>query len=55
MLFQERVVRTAQGGGGVTIPEGVQEMFKCCTEGYGLVGNIRDKQAVGLDDLGGLF
>ena len=28
----------AQGGGGVTIPGGVQETFRCCTEGHGLVG-----------------
>jgi len=28
----------AQRGGGVTIPGGVQEMFRCCTEGCGLVG-----------------
>lgn len=28
----------AHGGGGVTIPGGVQEAFRCCTEGYGLVG-----------------
>jgi len=27
----------AQGGGGVTIPWGVQETFRCCTEGHGLV------------------
>ena len=25
----------AQGGGGVTEPGGVQEMFRCCTEGLG--------------------
>lgn len=32
----------AQGvqDGGVTIPGGVQEGFKCGTEGHGLVGNI---------------
>jgi len=47
--------RTAQGGGGVTDPEGVQEMFRCCTEGNGLVGNIGDRWMVELDDLGGLF
>ena len=29
-----------QGGGGVTIPGGVQETFRCCTEGHGLVENI---------------
>ena len=30
----------AQGGGGVTVPGSVQETFRCCTEGHGLVGNI---------------
>jgi len=38
----------AQGGGGVTIPEGVQETFRCCTEGHGLgeilvVGGLLDR------------
>ena len=47
--------RTALGGGGVTVPGGVQEMFKCCTEGHGLVGNIGDRWTVGLGDLRGLF
>ena len=27
-----------QGGGGVTVPGGVEETFRCCTEGDGLVG-----------------
>ena len=30
----------AQGGGGVTIPRSVQEMFTCCIEGHGLVGKM---------------
>jgi len=30
----------AQGGGGVTIPGGIQETFRCGTEGHGLVGEI---------------
>ena len=29
----------AQGGGGVTDCGGVQETFRCCTEGHGLIGN----------------
>ena len=29
---------TAQGGGTVTIPGGVQETFRCSTKGHGLVG-----------------
>ena len=45
---------TAQEGGEVTIPGGVQEMFRCCIEGSGLVGNNGDRWTVGLDDLRGL-
>jgi len=30
-------------------------MFRCCTEGQVLVGNIGDRWTVELDDLGGLF
>ena len=44
-----------QGGGGVTVPGGVLEMFRCCTEGHGLVGNTGDRRTAGLRDLGGLF
>lgn len=32
-----------------------QEMFRCCIEGCGLVGNTDGRWTVGLDDLGGLF
>ena len=45
----------AQGGDGVTVPGGVQEVFRCCTEGHGLVGNIGDRWTVGAGDLRGLF
>jgi len=45
----------AQGGGGVTVPGGVQEVFRCCTEGRGLVGNTGNRWTVGLDDFGVLF
>ena len=45
----------AWGGGGVTIPGGVQETFSCCTEGHGLVDNIGGGWTDGLDDLGGLL
>ena len=45
----------ARGGGEVTIPGGVQETFRYCTEGHGLVGNSAGRWTVGLDDLGGLF
>ncbi len=32
-LCTEAVAQTAQGGGGVTIPGGVQELCTCGTEG----------------------
>ena len=32
--------QVVQRGGGVTVPGGVQETFRCCTEGHGLVGTI---------------
>ena len=51
----QALVWAAQGGGGVTVPGGVQETFRCCMEGRGLVGNIGDMWMVGLDELGGLF
>lgn len=44
-----------QGGGGVTNLGGVQEIFRCYTEGHGLVGNIYDRWTDGLDDLRGLL
>jgi len=47
--------RSAQRGSGVTIPGGVQETLRCCTEGHGLVGIIGDRWMVGLEDLGGIF
>ena len=31
---------TAQGGGGVTVPGGVHETWRCGTEGHGLVSSI---------------
>jgi len=45
----------AAQGGGVTIPGGVQEAFRCCTEGCGLVGSTGDRWVVGLDDVRGLL
>ena len=45
----------AQGGGGGTDTGGVQEVFRCCVEGQGLVRTIGDKRTVGLGDLVGLF
>ena len=38
--------QAAQGGDGVTVPGGVEEMFRCSTEGHGLVGNIGDRWTV---------
>ena len=35
--------RDAQGGGGVTVTGGIQEMFRCSSEGCGLVGNTGDR------------
>ena len=34
-LSVEALAQAAQGGGGVTIPGGVQEMWRCGTEGRG--------------------
>ena len=44
-----------RGDSQATNPGGVQEMFRCCTEGHGLVGNIGNRWMVRLDDFGGLF
>ena len=44
-----------QGGGGVTVPGGVQETFRYCTKDHDLVGNIGDGWMVGLNDLRCLF
>lgn len=43
-----------QGGGGVSIPRGVQGMFRC-VEGCGPVRTTGDRWTVGVDDLVGLF
>jgi len=47
--------QASQGGGGITIPGDVSETFRCCTEGYGFLGNIDGRCMVGLDDVVGLF
>ena len=36
------------------VPKGVQETFRCCADGHGLLSYC-DRWTVGLDDLGGLF
>ncbi len=46
---------TAQGGGGVTDPGGVQGTFEHCVEEHGLVRTIGDGWMVGLGDPVGLF
>ena len=51
----QALVQAAWGGDGVTVPGGVQEMFRCCTEGHDLVVNIGDRWMAGVDDLRGLF
>ena len=40
--------RAAKADDVVTIPGGVQETFRYCTYGHGLVGNIDDRWMVGL-------
>jgi len=55
-IFTSVLEWAAQGDGGVTVPGGIQETFRCCTKGHGLVGNTGGRWwMVGLDDLGGLF
>ncbi len=54
-MFTSEPLTTRKGGGGAASPGGVQETFRCCTEGHSLVGNIGDVRMVGLDDLRGLF
>ena len=57
-IISERVVRHCNGlprEAVESLSGGVQELFRCCTEGDGLVGNIGGRWMVGLDDLGGLF
>lgn len=46
--------RAAQGGGVITIPEGVQEMTGCGTPCSGLVTSYNRSKVV-VSDLGGLF
>ena len=40
----------SQIGGGITVPGGLQDIFRFCTEGHSLVGTIGDRWTVGLDD-----
>ena len=46
---------TAQGGGGVTDPGGIQGTFGRCVEGRGLVRAVGDGWMVGLGGPVGLF
>ena len=34
------MAQAAQGGGGVTVPGGVQEMWRCGTEGHSSLGRV---------------
>ena len=43
-----------QKGGGVTVPGGVKETFRCCTKGHSL-GENTGRWTIGLDAVGGLF
>ena len=51
----EALAQAAQGGGGVTVPGGVQELWRCGTEERGCDGSIGVRWTVGLDDLRGLI
>ena len=56
--LSKRVVRyrhSSPGGGGVTVPEGAPEPWRCGTGGRVLVGSIGGRWAVGLNDVRGLF
>ena len=58
-FFSERVVRLRnrlprEVVESPTILGGVEETFRCCIEGHGLVGNV-DRWTVGLDHFRGLF
>ena len=50
----DAVAQAAQGGGGVTIPESVQETWRCGNEGHGC-GHGEYGSMTELDDLAGLF
>ena len=50
----ERKGDTAQGGGEVTVPGGIQETSRCGTKELVLLGNTDGRWTVGLDDLRGL-
>ena len=36
-MSNEVLEKAAQGGGGIIVPGGVQETFRCCTKGHDLV------------------
>lgn len=52
--LQRAVVSPPLQSARVTIPAGGQEMYRCGTEGRGLLGVVGWTD-VGLDDLSGLF
>ena len=43
MELELSVCNCHQESDGITVPGGVQEMFRCCTKGHGLVGNSGDR------------
>ena len=47
--------QVSQGGNGVTVPGGVQETWRCGTEGHDLVSSVGGRWMVGPDDLRVLF
>ena len=49
----EALAQAAQGSQGVTIPGGVQEAWRCGTEGHSMHGG--DGLMFGIDDLRDLF
>ena len=54
ILFRKNA-NAAKGGGGVTVPGGVQEIWRCGTKERGLVSNGGGRWLVGLGSLRGLF
>ena len=49
------MLEKAAQGRWLSVPGGVQETFRCCIEGCGLVGDTGDRRMVGLDDLRSLL
>ena len=54
-MSSDALGQAAQGGGGVTVPGGVQETCWCGTKERGLVGNMGHRWTAGLDNPRDLF